>query len=158
MKKIIKGAACALTTFLLGATFAWADVSYRLYATNGGYAIDQITIQDDVNIDGVTYSAWLVEGANMTLYVPTDAAYVTMDANSPVIGKPFRGGWVSNRTASDLGDAVCSEPVTDHNGTSRPLWGTLTWTITSLATSYDFEIKLGECGKADGSYATTVGK
>ncbi len=153
LNKIALGAVIAVG---LGAGSAWADGSYTLYTIGNSVKAGEIHIQNDVQVDGETYSMWSVPQTKMLLYISPDAAYVTMDANSPVIGKPFGGGWVSTKSTRELRGAKCDEPVTDHAGVERPYWGTLTWTITSLSTTYDFEIKLGTCGGPEKPWAQSV--
>ncbi len=156
MKKTIKGALCATVAFVLGAGAAWADGTYNLYSIGEAIPLGQIEIQDDVVIDGTSYASWSFPTKKLTLYIPPEAAYVTMDANSPIIGRPFEGGWVAEGTPEELGSHVCSETRKDHTGEDRHLWGDLVWTVTSLADDYEFEISLGMCGGPVQPWAQSV--
>jgi len=156
MKMTLKGALCATVAFVLGAGAAWADGTYNLFSIGEAAPMGQIEIQDDVVIDGETYASWWVPTAKITIYIPPEAAYVNMDANNPLVGKSFEGGWVANHTREELGSHACSETMKDHNGEDRALWGDVKWTLTALGDNYDFEISLGKCGDPVEPWAQSV--
>ena len=154
MKKIIKVAVCATVALFLGVSSVWADGTYKLYPIGESYPLGyqqipngdgEISIQNDVTYDGDTYATWWVERLKMMIYIPTKAAYVTVEENNPIIGKKFKGGWFSHKTKEELGAQVCDETEEDHAGKERFFGGDLEWTITSLAGVYEFQIALGSC-------------
>lgn len=145
MKNKFLGIVLATAGLVLGTGLAGADGLYDLYTIGDAERIGTIEIKDDVSIKGGTYSSWWVAEENIMIYIPTDAAYVTVDANNPVIGKRFEGGWVAHGERADFGSDACEETRKDHTGTDRHAWGDLTWTITSLADVYEFEIHMGLC-------------
>lgn len=145
MKLTVKRLFCATAMLVMGAGPALADGVYDLYRIGDADPIGTIEIQDDVAINDGTYSSWWVPAEKITIYIPTEAAYVTVDPNNPVIGKRFEGGWIAHGARADFGSDACEETRKDHTGTERHAWGDLTWTITSLSDVYEFEIHLGLC-------------
>lgn len=156
MNNKLMGMVFATAGLVLGTGLAQADGLYDLYTIGDAERIGTIEIKDDVSIKDGTYSSWWVAEEKIMIYIPIEAAYVTMDANSPAIGKPFEGGWVAHGEPADLGSEACKKTQKDHTGTERHAWGDLTWTITSLSDAYEFEIHIGRCGKHVKPWAQNV--
>lgn len=141
----IKRAVFATTALGLASSSAIADGLYKLYSIGEATPMGTIEIMDDVTVEGTKFVTWWVPKYKMMLYIPPEAAYVTMEDNNPINGKPFKGGWFSHKSKEEVGSAACEESEKDETGKERFLGGDLTWTTYVDKNNYTFEISLGSC-------------
>lgn len=141
----IKNTFYSTAALALATSPAFADGLYDLYSIGEANPMGTIEIKDDVTLDGTKYVTWWVPKYQMMLYIPPEAAYVTMEDNSPLNGKKFTGGWFSQKSKAELGSAACDESEKDETGQERFLGGDLTWTLYVNKNDYNFEISLGNC-------------
>ncbi len=141
----IKRAIFSTAALALASSSAFADGLYDLYSIGGANPMGTIEIKDDVTIEGTKFVSWWVPRYKMMIYIPPEAAYVTMQDNSPLNGKKFEGGWFSHKSKAELGSAACEDSEKDETGKERFLGGDLTWTLYVNKDDYNFEISLGSC-------------
>ena len=145
LKTAIRSTLFSTAALALASSSAFADGLYDLYSIGEATPMGTIEIMEDVTYDGDKYATWWVPKFQMMLYIPPEAAYVTMEDNSPLNGKKFKGGWFSHKSKAEVGSAACEETEKDENGKERFLGGDLTWTTYVDKNDYTFEISLGSC-------------
>ena len=137
--------------FSLLASPSYADGQDNMFDYQGTY-IDTFEIIDDVywSFWGGEVARFQMAAMNMTFYIPQDVAYITIEASNPIIAEqiPYYGVWVSTAAPGQQRWADCpGEPMIDHLGVPRKVWGDVAYTWTALE-GYDlyFNLKLGFCG------------
>ncbi len=142
MRSLMKTLSAVLALSL--PTVAQADGQYDMY-THEGERLGVLEIVRDISPDFVLFK---IDDLEMNLYVPPEAAYVTIDTRNPWIDTQarYQGSWV---TTDAVASNTCGgEEVDDHDGIPRKLWGDLVWTNTALDDDLNitFTIDLSACG------------
>jgi len=144
-------AVSALTlTTALTATAASADGVEQLYQAWDNAYMGEMIIMGDVNLIDDGEMAWFeVPEQDMWIYIPTQAAYITLDANNPIIRDSwkFEGWWVSTLPPHLEYGITCDYPAYDHTGTQRLSHGGIDITYTGIEDGYKlyFNMGLGTC-------------
>ncbi|MEL7116101.1 MAG: hypothetical protein AAGP08_10990 [Pseudomonadota bacterium] len=146
----IRPAFCAVGLTFIGLSAA-ADGVDKMYNYLGEY-VDEFEIMGDVYVpDEGEYAHFEMDHINARIYIPKDAAYVSIDANNPIIrdSVAFEGGWVSTASPDEEGYRPCADgPVYDHEYVARDVWGEIEYRYLYLDGAYDlyFQMRRSVCG------------
>lgn len=125
---------------------AHADGDYPLYNKQGGKE-GVFSIQQELK-DATTSLAYaVVEKHFLQLYIPSEAVYVTLVPNNPIVTQKqqFVGAWMSYSNNLPF---QCAQPQTDHLGNQRNLWGKVVYTNVGFNDqAVNFTMSLSKCNE-----------
>jgi|GEM_PF-3103076 len=150
MRSLIKTLTTLLALSLPQA--ALADGQYAMYTPDGD-SLGLLEIVGDVSPELVLFT---LADHGIQIYVPPEAAYVTIDTTNPWIDTTtqYKGWWVST---DDDYIKTCDTEIADHDAVPRTLWGDVVWTNTALddALNITFTIDVSVCDGDVMPWATT---